>query len=142
CAAQHKPAWKACAEKKNRVGTAVVISAGVGIDLGSAAKLAHHHHEGALEQTALGQVFEQRRKALIDGWCKVVLDRREILRVRVPPELRGTAVVDRDERDAGLDQAARQHARLTGRGSPVFLANLVGLFLNSKRRLSRGGGEQ
>ena len=60
----------------------------------------------------------------------------------VPAELAHAAVVERDERDARLDQPAGQQARLAERGAAVPVADVGGLVVDLERRLGGARGEQ
>ena len=115
-----RPGGDARAEQQDAVGPAVVVAAGVAVDLGRPAELAHHHDQRVVEQAPLAEVFDQRGDPLVERRGQGVLDRREVLRVRVPAELAHAAVVDRDERDARLDQPAGQQARLADAVRPYF----------------------
>src|SRR5580700_3245326 len=97
-----------------------MIPTGIWVDSGCPAELAHHDHKRAVEQSPLLKVFDQRGNTHVERGCQVVLDRRKILNVRVPTELAGASIVDRDERDARFDQSTGQEARLT-HGRPAEL---------------------
>ncbi len=100
------------------------------------------HHQRLVEQAEPLEVVEQGRQAEVERRGQGVLDRREVAGVGVPLELAGPPVVDRHERDPGLDQPAGQQARLAERVPAVGLAHLGRLVADPERGLRGGRGEQ
>ena len=77
-----------------------------------------------------GEVVDQGRHGLVGGGQEAVLELVEVVAVRVPAAgalaADGLRVVDGDEPDAGLDQAAGQQAALAVGGPAVGVAELAG----------------
>ena len=85
-----------------------MIATGIGVDPGGPPELASHHHQGALQQSPLVQICEQRRHAAVEQWQQVVSQHLEVVVVGIP-----VGMVDRHAANASLDQASRHQAALT-----------------------------
>ena len=106
---------------KTELARPVVIAAGVRVDLGRAAELAHHDDQRVCRADR-GRERSSTKAAtpLVDGRGERVLDRREILGVRIPAELAGPAIVQRDECRRPPRPAVGPEARLAD-GRPAVL---------------------
>ena len=105
-----------------------MVAAGLLVDPGGPAELAHDDDQGLLEQPALVEVFNQSGEALVEHGEELVLQPLEVLRVGVPAVADGHLVeVDGDHRDAGLGQPAGQQHRLAEAMVAVPVADPRGL---------------
>ena len=115
-----------------------VVAAGVGVDLGCSAELAHPHDQGLIEHAALLQVGDQGCEPRID-LAGVLADLFVVLLVGVP-----AVGADLDESDARLDEPAGEQAPLAERGPPVGVAERGGFFVEVEgshvRRKDHPGG--
>src|SRR5262249_45013166 len=127
------------------------VVAAVGAELGGvrdarrAAELAHPDDERLIEQAALGKVLDQGGEDTVGVRQEAILETVEVVAMRVPAVARrvtdGLGVVDGDEADAGLDEAAGEEARLAVRGAAVLVARTRRLFGEVEGAAEAFGGE-
>src|SRR5437588_9683020 len=98
-----------------------MIPARGAVDLRRPAELAEDHYQRARQQAALVKILNQRGQDLIEG-RQPRLERLEERTVMVP-----AAVLDSNERHAGLDQAPSQQSPLAERRAAVGLAQPIRL---------------
>src|SRR5262245_58298855 len=81
----------AAAAEQHRIAMLPMITARILVDSRRAAKFTHHQQQRSLRQSALCQVFEQRRDAAIKRRQELTLQFAEIILVCVPGVLRSLA---------------------------------------------------
>ena len=74
----------AAASEHERPALRVVIAPAIGIHERGAAELAHGQHDGGIEETALGEIIDQRGKRAIERRAKPVRMAFIVLRMRIP----------------------------------------------------------
>ena len=120
-----------------------MVAAGVGVDLGSSAELAHHHHQGGLEQTrAPRDRSTKRRSPLSSGGASVFLIVGKFWAwVSQPswPVPRSLTVTN--ETPASTSRRASRHDWPNGRPA-VLVADRLGLVADLERRLGGGRGQE
>lgn len=103
----------------------VVASAG-SIDFGGAAEFGGDHDEGAVEETAFGEVVDEAGVGLVEVGDLASHGSLDIV-VVVP-----SAVGDGDEADAGFDEAAGHEEAHAGFIAAVFVLQFVGFFFEGE----------
>ena len=100
-----------------------MVSATPLIDLGGAAEFAGDKNRGGFQKSFGFQCAEQSGQAVIQIWQVGVLESGEIIAVCVP-----ASKLDRNQADAGFDQAGGQQATLRKRTLTEHAANRIRLF--------------
>ena len=107
------------------------------INLGRTSKFTKANDHCVVQLSALVEVGNERRKALIPASHEFSVERLENIRVMIP-----AAIINRDKRHAHLRQSPRQQHALAQRIAAVTVANLVALLRNVERLLSSSRGNE
>ena len=91
------------------------------------AEFAHPGDDRVVEHAAPFEILEQRRQCLVGGRNQIVFEPVEVVAVRVPEVAAIVVPIDRHERDAMLDQAARKQDALAVDVAAVSISDRIGL---------------
>ena len=125
-----------------------VVSTAFVVDFGSASKLADRYDQRFVEQPALVEILNQRRKADVELWAEHVFHSVRILSVRIPKW-----IVDRivtrfarplhvNKSNTGFDQSSSEQHTLAPAVVAVTFANRGRFLLNRECVLSFARSEQ
>ena len=146
-AAEHRRPTNSRTRVDDETALGPVIATGALVHLGGPAHLAHQHHQGVVEHPATGQIFNQRRVALVERRQKEILQQPEIVPVGVPLAGPDLAVELRLEGQADkprsrLDQPPGGQQTRTKQVVAISLSCRLGLAGDVEGVAGAGGGEQ
>ena len=116
-----------------------MISSRLVVDLWRAAKLAHHHHKGLVQQAPLIQVFQQCRDPLVQRRQEPVLERGKDIAVIVPVLHRSDIHLYHGH--PHLHQSPGQQQRLAGLVPAISIPHRLGFTIHLECLGELAGGE-